>query len=99
MPQDRIAIPLRLAPELHAKLRAMADEDQRSLNAFISLALSRFVNQRVPLAAAPKPEPLRFAPKIRKVGANERCPCGSGNKYKKCHGRANSVSGSKNSTA
>ena len=22
----------------------------------------------------------------RKVGRNERCPCGSGKKYKKCHG-------------
>jgi hypothetical protein len=24
----------------------------------------------------------------RKVGRNERCPCGSGKKYKKCHGRS-----------
>ena len=24
----------------------------------------------------------------RKIGRNERCPCGSGKKYKKCHGRA-----------
>ena len=23
----------------------------------------------------------------RKVGRNERCPCGSGKKYKRCHGR------------
>ncbi|MCP4401195.1 MAG: hypothetical protein GY801_28345, partial [bacterium] len=23
----------------------------------------------------------------RKTGRNERCPCGSGIKYKKCHGR------------
>lgn len=23
----------------------------------------------------------------RKVGRNERCPCGSGKKYKQCHGR------------
>ena len=22
----------------------------------------------------------------RKVGRNEKCPCGSGKKYKKCHG-------------
>ena len=22
----------------------------------------------------------------RKVGRNERCPCGSGKKYKRCHG-------------
>ena len=24
----------------------------------------------------------------RKIGRNERCPCGSGKKYKRCHGRA-----------
>lgn len=25
----------------------------------------------------------------RKVGRNEPCPCGSGKKYKQCHGRLN----------
>lgn len=25
----------------------------------------------------------------RKIGRNEPCPCGSGKKYKHCHGRAN----------
>ncbi|WP_203434328.1 SEC-C metal-binding domain-containing protein [Nitrosococcus halophilus] len=24
---------------------------------------------------------------LRKIGRNEPCPCGSGVKYKKCHGR------------
>ncbi|MDA1036183.1 MAG: SEC-C metal-binding domain-containing protein [Chloroflexi bacterium] len=23
----------------------------------------------------------------RKIGRNEQCPCGSGKKYKKCHGK------------
>lgn len=31
-----------------------------------------------------KPEPLRVE---KKVGRNELCPCGSGKKYKHCHGR------------
>ncbi|MCC7346506.1 MAG: SEC-C domain-containing protein, partial [Variibacter sp.] len=39
---------------------------------------------------APEPEPLRN-PKDPttwgKVGRNETCPCGSGKKYKHCHGR------------
>ncbi len=26
-------------------------------------------------------------PKIKKTGRNEPCPCDSGKKYKKCHGR------------
>lgn len=33
---------------------------------------------------APKPEPVKVGPKI---GRNDPCPCGSGKKYKQCHGR------------
>jgi preprotein translocase subunit SecA len=36
-------------------------------------------------AAAPPPEP--FKREGRKVGRNEPCPCGSGKKFKQCHGR------------
>jgi preprotein translocase subunit SecA len=25
---------------------------------------------------------------VKKVGRNEQCPCGSGKKYKRCHGQA-----------
>lgn len=32
----------------------------------------------------PKPKPVRR--EVRKVGRNEKCPCGSGKKYKKCCG-------------
>ena len=35
-------------------------------------------------AAAPPPEP--FVRGQRKIGRNEPCPCGSGKKYKQCHG-------------
>lgn len=41
---------------------------------------SRLVNRR-PVATSAKPE------RVRKVGRNEQCPCGSGVKYKRCHGR------------
>ena len=35
------------------------------------------------------PQPLQPPPNARqpKIGRNERCPCGSGQKYKFCHGR------------
>lgn len=37
-------------------------------------------------AAAPaKPEPIRNTD--ARVGRNDPCPCGSGKKYKACHGR------------
>jgi preprotein translocase subunit SecA len=38
-----------------------------------------------PAAAAPPDEP--FVRAGRKVGRNEICPCGSGKKYKQCHGK------------
>ena len=31
-----------------------------------------------------KQEPIKVGPKI---GRNDPCPCGSGKKYKQCHGR------------
>ena len=37
-------------------------------------------------AEANRPE--TFVREERKVGRNERCPCGSGKKYKHCHGKA-----------
>jgi preprotein translocase subunit SecA len=38
-----------------------------------------------PAPLAPKPAP--FVRQIGKVGRNDPCPCGSGKKYKQCHGR------------
>jgi preprotein translocase subunit SecA len=34
------------------------------------------------------PEPVaQFVRETKKVGRNEPCPCGSGKKYKHCHGK------------
>lgn len=37
--------------------------------------------------ALEKPKSKPFRREVRKVGRNEKCPCGSGRKYKKCCGR------------
>jgi preprotein translocase subunit SecA len=37
-----------------------------------------------PSGAAVKQAPVKVAPKI---GRNDQCPCGSGKKYKHCHGK------------
>ena len=37
-------------------------------------------------AAAPAPQQTPFVRGERKIGRNEPCPCGSGKKYKQCHG-------------
>ena len=41
-------------------------------------------NGAQPNATQRRPEPVKAAPKI---GRNDPCPCGSGKKYKNCHGR------------
>jgi preprotein translocase subunit SecA len=50
---------------------------------------------RIELSAPPKVEgPSRPQPSVNKdakVGRNDPCPCGSGKKYKKCHGAAVTV--------
>jgi preprotein translocase subunit SecA len=46
-----------------------------------------------PRAAGP-PQPAKPQTVVRqgdKVGRNDPCPCGSGKKYKKCHGAASQV--------
>jgi len=52
-------------------------------------------NAKVPVGAiagggGQAPSPVEESPvgKGRKIGRNEKCPCGSGKKYKKCHGVA-----------
>ena len=39
--------------------------------------------------AAAAPEQAPFVREQRKIGRNEPCPCGSGKKYKNCHGQLN----------
>jgi preprotein translocase subunit SecA len=50
----------------------------------------RAVAPKIELSAPPKVEgPQRSQPTVSKdakVGRNDPCPCGSGKKYKKCHG-------------
>jgi hypothetical protein len=87
---DRISIPLRIAPELHAQLKQLAARDQRSLNAFIALSLTNMVARVAPgspvaVTSLPQRAPVPSRPK--KVRPNELCPCGSGTKYKRCHGK------------
>ena len=68
----------------------VADESKREellmlMTVGLIKAYAWFVPQRreAMAAYAAPPRPLRGAPK---VGRNEPCPCGSGRKYKHCHG-------------
>jgi preprotein translocase subunit SecA len=37
--------------------------------------------------AAPVSKPAPFVRQMGKIGRNDPCPCGSGKKYKHCHGK------------
>ena len=51
-------------------------------------ALSAALSEGPVAAQAPPPQPrTSVQPTGPKVGRNEPCPCGSGKKYKKCHGQ------------
>ena len=66
----------------------LTQTEQRQLDELSDLLLTEpwlwddLVPERSPKAATASP-----APQPRKVGHNEPCPCGSGRKYKHCHGR------------
>ncbi|MCC6839678.1 MAG: preprotein translocase subunit SecA [Flavobacteriales bacterium] len=44
--------------------------------------------QRMPPPPGPRPQPVQPVRVEKKAGRNDPCPCGSGKKYKNCHGAA-----------
>jgi preprotein translocase subunit SecA len=56
-------------------------------------APGRFQFSAPPKAAAGQQRPKTIVRKGEKVGRNDPCPCGSGKKYKKCHGAPTAVAG------
>ena len=73
------------APE---QIDAAENQWRDSLGAmqFQHAALGELPDENAHLAEgeAPKPQPTQSGPK---VGRNDPCPCGSGKKYKQCHGK------------
>jgi uncharacterized protein len=71
------------------------DEDAEGSRGRLDIALGEAIDELVGCVAALyeltlplryKVEPVRHA--APKVGRNDPCPCGSGRKYKHCHGAA-----------
>jgi preprotein translocase subunit SecA len=79
-----------------ASLLAAAEEQQTAVAAGVRASTAGTSQPRAGVRAAPPP-PLApetagtFVRGERKVGRNEPCPCGSGKKYKHCHGALSSV--------
>jgi uncharacterized protein YecA (UPF0149 family) len=82
-------INLRLPIELHAELVDLAAWECVSANAVMVAALRNWITYRN--GARPQLQPVKPGPvapaSVPRVGVNQPCPCGSGQKYKRCHGR------------
>lgn len=91
---------LRLPPDLAVHAATVAAQQGLTMNAFMVQAVRNwadFQGKRLarssPLADGPARSSSRAtalspaAPSVPKVGANAPCPCGSGQKYKRCHGK------------
>jgi preprotein translocase subunit SecA len=83
----------------HVKVREQEEVEQMEAQRRAEAARQRLNFEHAPGSAAaseavqtqPEPEPEgNAAPYVRqtpKVGRNDPCPCGSGKKYKQCHGK------------
>ncbi|MDH7484553.1 MAG: SEC-C metal-binding domain-containing protein, partial [Spirochaetales bacterium] len=59
--------------------------DHSSISSFDEESSS--VRHESAIAAASRPEAATVVRSGQKIGRNDPCPCGSGKKYKHCHGR------------
>ena len=83
-------------PNVYAKLRELLEEDVREEAiteecASVIIKPTQVVVEAFDAAVDGRRPGERQGPVVReapKVGRNEPCPCGSGKKYKKCHGVA-----------
>ncbi|HSC41943.1 MAG TPA: SEC-C metal-binding domain-containing protein [Candidatus Binatia bacterium] len=67
------------------EMRDYYEEQNQEWRFFGTPQLKKY-NQHVTQFVPPKRRPARKSSKDQKVGRNEPCPCGSGDKYKRCHG-------------
>jgi len=74
-------------PFVPSLCRAFLEDLQRQGRLGSGLALGRFVGalKEAYLSATPG-RPTTYRRAGSKIGRNDLCPCGSGKKYKKCHG-------------
>lgn len=85
-----MALTVRLPDVLKTEADAYAHRVGISVNALIAVALRDYLDSRSSPAAVPTASAAGLTESARateKVGRNEPCPCGSGKKYKLCHGR------------
>ena len=79
--EDFILMPCESWPD---EMRAYYEKENKPWKFFGTPQLQQF-NERVTQFVPPPRVPVSPA-RAPKVGRNDPCPCGSGKKYKKCHG-------------
>ncbi len=93
---EKTRLTVRLPPELAARAADVAAAQGLTVNAFMVQAVRNWADyQGKRLARFGVPGPVRqlsratapAAASVAKVGPNAPCPCGSGQKYKRCHGK------------
>ena len=93
---DTISILMRIRIQSEQELADMAEQRRRDEARQYQHAQASVLGQAEPPqkpAAGRAPGPVPAAPELpfvrdgRKVGRNEPCPCGSGKKFKQCHGK------------
>jgi preprotein translocase subunit SecA len=94
---DTISMLARIRIQSEQELAEMAEQRRRAAALQYRHAQASALSQQPaavagsgPAAAPVAPAPARpesFVRNARKVGRNEPCPCGSGKKYKQCHGQ------------
>jgi preprotein translocase subunit SecA len=90
---DTASLLARIEVRSEADLQREEEERQRKLlaalqaqHAEVQSVLGSNESEANEAAAAERPAPGTQVRGERKVGRNEPCPCGSGRKYKQCHG-------------
>jgi len=87
---DVITVLSRVRVQQQEEVERMEEQRRAQAEAAARLAQTQHAAAQNPLSEDAEPEEGAQQPMVRderKVGRNEPCPCGSGKKYKQCHGK------------
>jgi preprotein translocase subunit SecA len=86
---ETIRILARVEPVSDAEMEAMEEERRikQAQDMRLEHAQTSLLQEAVDTAENQEPQVAQFIRGEKKVGRNEACPCGSGKKYKQCHGK------------
>ncbi len=84
---DYVVLLARVQFHTEEDLRALEEQRQQARNMQFRHDESQGLGGGEPLAEAAGAQQVPYTRDVPKVGRNEPCPCGSGKKYKQCHGQ------------